>query len=219
MAAESAKLKETIAQLKKENQSAASKPTPAPEVTLARQVQSLHDKKESLFKAIALKRKNLLAELELKTTSSDRRNDICRELLQLKATENRENAIRQAQVDYERNQPPGVFIPDNTSPFKTYNITRHKYYVGYHDAFGVVIATQYNGVWVPEQLLQRKKPSMQSDFANEKYNHLTRSDFDNILKTQPTIEQLKYGYVATVKQNPLENVLKRMSLVTATVLF
>lgn len=108
----------------------------------------------------------------------------------------------------------------DTSPIPSYNIVSQDYYIGFHPEYGVVIAKKTGEHFIPFRLKNRKETLYSQDpDALDKHNDLTRSEFDAILAAKPTWEMLKRAYDTPAQMQQLDNIIKRMSLPTAKVVF
>jgi hypothetical protein len=113
----------------------------------------------------------------------------------------------------------GQKLPDN-SPIPSFHVVAQKYFIGYHPTYGVVLAASVGGTPVlPFRLYNRKDTHTAEDELNDAYNNLSRADYENILKNKPSFECLQSAYRMSAYQDPLQNIIKRMNLNTAAVVF
>jgi hypothetical protein len=126
--------------------------------------------------------------------------------------------LASAKAKLEQNQPPIPTVQDN-SAIPSYHIVAQDYYIGFHPMYGVIVTQTYNGVQVPIKLMGRKRTSIYQDINNPDYNNLSKAEFDAILKAKPSFALLQSAYNTTAMQNTFDNIINRMSLLTATVVF
>lgn len=129
--------------------------------------------------------------------------------------------VQQAEIKRKQNQPPTPTSIDR-SPIPSYNIVSQGYYIGYHPSYGVVLAVKIGGngtSWLPLQLLNKKSVNTVDDANNEKFNQLSRVEFDTIRAAKPSYAMLQAAYASTALQRAIDNIIERMSLNTATIVW
>lgn len=129
-------------------------------------------------------------------------------------------SIRIANQEYESKMQVAKPVAEmDTSPIPSYNIVSQGYYIGYHSAYGVLLAKPFNNVMMPFQLRSKKQIKHVMDVKTDKQNILSRADFDAILKAKPSFEMLGLAYNLPVAQWTFDNIIERMKLSDATIVF
>lgn len=170
---------------------------PAQIIQAAREVQSEYDKE------IAARKANKAA------------TDLYRSRQYAKLNED----IRIAQVTYDSNQPPAASPPTDNSPIPSWHIVAQNYWLGYHANYGVLMVRNVGEQLVPLQLLNKKQIKFVADANNDKFSHLTKTEFDVILSAKPSFDMLQLAYRMNAIQRTLDNIVSRMELNTATIVF
>jgi hypothetical protein len=127
---------------------------------------------------------------------------------------------------WELNNPPDMVVRDTTSPIPSFLIVAQQYYVAYHIDYGVLIAVALNerkankmDLWIPYRLLNNKRANTFEERGSLTFRNLPRSEYEKILAAKPSFATIQLAYQMTVQQQSVDNIIGRMNLPLATVVF
>lgn len=164
-------------------------------VQIAREIQSEYDRKQAFDEGLRA-RKQLL----------DERYNL---------------AIANAAAERLSNQPPVASPKAKTNPIPCNHIVSQRYYIAYDTEWGVLIACQTTpgSLWTAFQLLNKKQTKTYDDVRNPSFNNLSKAEFDNILKSKPCFRDIQSAYNVTAQMRSIDDLINRMQLPLATVVF